>query len=66
MNAIHRLRDVGVDTMYGVAFGEKGMNPADQNFIYYYRRSDATISLEDYCADWATNPSDVRVKAYAY
>lgn len=22
-NAIHRLRDVGVDTMYGVAFGEK-------------------------------------------
>ncbi|MCA6692176.1 lipopolysaccharide core heptose(I) kinase RfaP, partial [Vibrio parahaemolyticus] len=26
-NAIHRLRDVGVDTMYGVAFGEKGMNP---------------------------------------
>ena len=40
-NAIHRLRDVGVDTMYGVAFGEKGMN---------------------YCADWATNPPDVRVK----
>lgn len=24
-NAIHRLRDVGVDTMYGVAFGEKAL-----------------------------------------
>lgn len=25
-NAIHRLQDLGVDTMYGVGFGEKGLN----------------------------------------
>lgn len=35
---------------------------ADQNFIYYYRRSDTNHKSEDYCADWATNPPDVRVK----
>ncbi len=39
-NAIHRLRDVGVDTMYGVAIWRKRHESADQNFIYYYRRSD--------------------------
>ena len=61
-NAIHRLRDVGVDTMYGVAFGEKGMNPLTRTSFIITEDLTPTISLEDYCADWATNPSDVRVK----
>lgn len=26
-HAIHRLSDVGVDTMKGIGFGEKGLNP---------------------------------------
>ncbi len=61
-NAIHRLRDVGVDTMYGVAFGEKGMNPLTRTSFIITEDLTPTISLEDYCADWATNPPDVRVK----
>ena len=60
-NAIHRLRDVGVDTMYGVAFGEKGMNPLTRTSFIITEDLTPTISLEDYCADWATNPPDVRV-----
>ncbi|XNM48018.1 lipopolysaccharide kinase InaA family protein [Escherichia coli] len=38
-NAIHRLRDVGVDTMMGWHW-RKRHESADQNFIHYYRRSD--------------------------
>ena len=30
-DAIHRLQAIGVPTMTGVAFGEKGSNPADQH-----------------------------------
>ncbi|BBU79729.1 lipopolysaccharide core heptose(I) kinase [Escherichia coli] len=63
-NAIHRLRDVGVDTMYGVAFGDlkKGINPLTRTSFIITEDLTPTISLEDYCADWATNPPDVRVK----
>ncbi|HCR6860082.1 TPA: lipopolysaccharide core heptose(I) kinase RfaP [Shigella sonnei] len=61
-NAIHRLRDVGVDTMYGVAFGEKGINPLSRTSFIITEDLTPTISLEDYCADWATNPPDVCVK----
>ena len=48
--------------MYGVAFGEKGMNPLTRTSFIITEDLTPTISLEDYCADWATNPPDVRVK----
>ncbi len=54
---------LGVDTMHGVGFGEKRRKPANQNIIYYHRRFNSlSISLEDYCADWAVNPPDAQVK----
>ncbi|MHA6633751.1 lipopolysaccharide core heptose(I) kinase RfaP [Citrobacter farmeri] len=61
-NAIHRLQDLGVDTMYGVGFGEKGLNPLTKTSFIITEDLTPTISLEDYCADWATNPPDVNVK----
>ncbi|MDN8600816.1 lipopolysaccharide core heptose(I) kinase RfaP [Citrobacter sp. S2-9] len=61
-NAIHRLRDLGVDTMHGVGFGEKGVNPLTRTSFIITEDLTPTISLEDYCADWATNPPDVKVK----
>lgn len=37
-HAIHRLHDVGVDTMHGIGFGEK-VKSINSHIIYYYRRS---------------------------
>jgi len=61
-HAIHRLSRLGVDTMHGVGFGEKGLNPLTRTSFIITEDLTPTISLEDYCADWATNPPDVKVK----
>ncbi|WP_336220094.1 lipopolysaccharide core heptose(I) kinase RfaP [Citrobacter amalonaticus] len=61
-NAIHRLHNLGVDTMHGVGFGEKGLNPLTKTSFIITEDLTPTISLEDYCADWATNPPDIKVK----
>lgn len=61
-NAIHRLSQLGVDTMTGVGFGEKGLNPLTKTSFIITEDLTPTISLEDYCADWAINPPDVKVK----
>lgn len=61
-NAIHRLHDVGVDTMHGVGFGEKGLNPLTKTSFIITEDLTPTISLEDYCADWVTNPPSAAVK----
>ncbi|AFJ48931.1 lipopolysaccharide core heptose(I) kinase RfaP [Shimwellia blattae] len=61
-NAIHKLHDVGVDTMHGVGFGQRGVNPLRRTSFIITEDLTPTISLEDYCADWATLPPDPRVK----
>lgn len=61
-NAIHRLRECGVDTMHGVGFGEKGANPLTKTSFIITEDLTPTISLEDYCADWRVNPPDLHVK----
>lgn len=61
-NAIHKLRDVGVDTMCGVGYGEKGLNPVRKVSFIITEDLTPTISLEDYCADWVNNPPQRRVK----
>ncbi|XNM48017.1 lipopolysaccharide core heptose(I) kinase RfaP [Escherichia coli] len=38
------------------------MNPLTRTSFIITEDPTPTISLEDYCADWATNPPDVRVK----
>lgn len=61
-HAIHRLHNLGVDTMCGVGFGEKGFNPLTRTSFIITEDLTPTVSLEDYCADWATTPPDVHVK----
>lgn len=61
-NAIHRLRDLGVDTMRGIGFGEKGCNPLTRISFIITEDLTPTVSLEDYCADWATHHPDPMVK----
>ena len=50
--AIARLAELGVDTMHGVAFGQRGRNPATQHSFIVTEELTPTISLEDYCRDW--------------
>lgn len=61
-NAIHRLGERGVDTMHGVGFGERGANPLTRTSFIITEDLTPTVSLEDYCADWETNPPDIKVK----
>ena len=60
--AIHDLAKVGVDTMKGVAFGQKGTNPVKRTSFIITEDLSPTISLEDYCRNWASNPPNVSIK----
>lgn len=61
-NAIHRLTQVGVDTMNGRAFGQKGINPLRRHSFIITEDLTPTVSLEDYCANWLTEPPLFRTK----
>ena len=60
--AIARLAELGVDTMHGVAFGQRGSNPAAQHSFIVTEELAPTISLEDYCRDWPITPPSVVFK----
>ncbi|BDH44004.1 lipopolysaccharide core heptose(I) kinase RfaP [Salmonella enterica subsp. enterica serovar Choleraesuis] len=60
--AIHRLKELGVDTMKGIGFGQKGLNPVRRTSFIITEDLTPTISLEDYCADWLTQPPNVKTK----
>ena len=55
-HALRRLAELGVDTMHPVAFAECGTNPARQHSFIITEELAPTISLEDYCRDWAHHP----------
>lgn len=60
--AIRRLEELGVATMTVAAFGERGANPARiESFIITDELVD-TISLEDFCRNWKTNPPPFALK----
>lgn len=54
--AIRRLAELGVDTMKAVAFGRRGSNPARLESFIVTEELAPTVSLEDYCRDWPTQP----------
>ncbi|EJD6048721.1 lipopolysaccharide core heptose(I) kinase RfaP [Providencia rettgeri] len=61
-NAIHQLTQVGVDTMNGRAFGQKGINPLRRHSFIITEDLTPTVSLEDYCANWLDNPPTFSTK----
>lgn len=61
-NAIHRLRNLGVDTMTGAAFGQRGLNPLQRESFIITEDLSPTISLEDFCANWQQNPPSLKEK----
>ena len=46
--AIHRLQALNVDTMTGVAFGQKGLNPLERTSFIITEDLSPAISLEDF------------------
>ena len=60
--AIRRLTELGVDTMRTVAFGMRGGTPATQHSFIVTEELAPTVSLEDYCRDWAAQPPEPRFK----
>jgi heptose I phosphotransferase len=54
--AAKRLGQLGVDTLRGVAFGQRGVNPAKRHSFIVTEDLAPTVSLEDFCRDWPTRP----------
>jgi heptose I phosphotransferase len=54
--AVAALNCLGVDTMSVVAYSCEGLNPATVKSVIVTEDLVGTVSLEDYCADWANNP----------
>ena len=54
--AIKRLETLGVATMRAVAYGVRGGNPAMQHSFIITEELAPTVSLEDFCRDWPSQP----------
>lgn len=62
LHAIHRLEELGVDTMTPVAFGERGFNPATRHSFLVTQELAPTVDLDQYTRDWKMSPPDPRWK----
>lgn len=54
--AVEALQRIGVDTMSVAAFASRGANPAAVESLIVTDDLVGTVSLEDYCANWAAEP----------
>ena len=54
--AIRALEAIDVDTMTVAAFEQRGANPAHRRSMLITDDLVGTVSLEDFCADWANSP----------
>ncbi len=60
--AVRLLETIGVDTLAVAAYASRGSNPATIHSMLLTDDLAGTISLEDYCADWRTNPPPFAVR----
>jgi len=60
--AIHRLQELGVETMTPVAYGQQGWNPAAIDSLLITEELQDCVSLETYCQDWLHTPPPPRQK----
>ncbi len=63
-HGIHFLQRLGIDTMRIVAYGRSGRNPAQRHSFIVTEEIPATITLEEYCAQWNTNPPKTSSSIY--
>lgn len=61
-DAIRKLKQLDLNTMTPVGFGSEGLNPAKiRSFIITEELQD-TVTLEDFCLNWANNPPSFNTK----
>lgn len=61
-NAIHRLKELGVGTMTGVAYGQKGWNPIRRTSFIITEDLAPVMGLDQYCKNWSKEPPSFEVK----
>jgi len=61
-HAVQALERIGVDTLSVAAYTSTGRNPAAIKSLIVTDDLVGTVSLEDYCANWAAAPPDPRVR----
>lgn len=61
-NAIHRLKEHGVGTMTGVAYGQKSWNPLTRTSFIITEDLAPVVSLSQYCKGWAKDKPDFAIK----
>ena len=62
--AIQTLTQLGVETMTLVAWGERGLNPANRQSFVITEALEDTESLEDFCADWESKPPATKAQLH--
>jgi len=62
--AIEHLHAVNVPTMSCYGYGQRHWNPLQRESFIITKDLNPAISLEDYCANWATQPPAYRVKRH--
>ena len=60
--AVCKLREIGVDTLAVAAYATEGVNPATLSSLIVTDDLVGTISLEDYCANWAQQAPSASVR----
>jgi len=60
--AIKRLEELGIDTMTLVGYGSRGRNPARIDSFVITEELEHTVSLEDFCRNWTTEPPGPKLK----
>ncbi len=65
-HAVRALERIGVDTMSVAAYTSTGRNPAAKQSLLVTDDLVGTVSLEDYCANWADTPPEPRVRQCSY
>ncbi len=60
--ALKKLTALGIPSLTIVEHGVSGFNPATQHSYLVTKALINTVSLEDFCATWATHPPSVRLK----
>jgi heptose I phosphotransferase len=60
--AVGELKNIGVETMTVVAYGERGSSPATRQSFLVTEDLAQTESLEDFCRDWSVSPPSPRLK----
>ncbi len=62
LHAIRRLEKLGIKTMKVAGYGERGLSPFWLESFLITEELENTISLEDLCRDWKSNPPDFNFK----